>query len=842
MDWITIEWTLGFVASVIGITGIIAGIIKWAIKKTPNSDRLPQRSVRPKSLISNNLPSLESIGNLVGEGRRKKQTEILEAIELHRVVVLEGIGGIGKSTLARNVAEQIVRYKGKKYNAVVWISAKDTEVNLDSALKTIAYVLDYHQYISMLDTVALKTTAIIEKLQEKNVFFVFDNFETITDSELRKFIQVIPDNNRILVTTRHDVEKISQDQFLPEIEKLDFKDGKDVILHELKRQRLIKHSTDDVINKIYEFTDGLPQAIIWAISQLKYSTISAIEAEARSGQGDVFENLFKLSWNMLDDPHKEILKAMLFFTKPVASKALKSASNLLDRGFSEAMLKLVGLSIIDANQEIDEETKFYSMHSWSQHFSRIKLNYNIDDTIFTAKNLGNYYVSFCEERYGKKKGLKGYDEIEYELPNMLKTIQLLEKHEKTKETNMLINNFAKTINVFLWSRGFWYERILVCKMSLAAAEQLLISANADKQAHYYAEAGRQAYYIGIVHFWQGKHDVAAEWAETSLNYMQKSNSKLNIMLAKRLLALISMSKGDKNATEKFIEVLDVLRDYRDISQESVALFADWIVLGEKGYLVGEVSLLQEVGICYYRQLKFTEAAKSLVDSKNLALEINDEEGLAVSLSHLGHVYYGLEDYSSAKQHYTQGLSLAEKVRRKSTIARCCEGLTKIYDKKNKRKQVEKYGLTALDLFDKLNMAQEYDDICAILEKRNIKFKNKNERRKTMKVTKKSHETFVREDAHGGSGGRKLLLADNEMKNVQGMTYGFLPAGAKFAWHNHEKLNEVMYVLKGEGTVRDEDGIYPYKAGDIFIFPERIYHEIENKSLEEHEYIFVRVYL
>ncbi|GEM_PF-3110709 len=720
MDWKTIEWTLAFVASIFAITGVLAVIIKWAIKKTQNNNQLPPGRVRPKGLISNNLPSLESIGNLVGEGRRRKQAEILEAIQRHRVVVLEGIGGIGKSTLARNVVEQIVRNKGKKYNAVVWISAKDTDVNLDSALKTIAYVLDYHQYISMLDTVALKTTAIIEILQEKNVFFVFDNFETITDKELRKFIQIIPDNNRILVTTRHDVEKLSQDQYLPEIEKLDFKDGRDVILHELKRQRLLKHSSDDIIKKIYEFTDGLPQAIIWAISQLKYSTISSIEDVARSGRGDIFENLFKLSWDMLDDPHKEILKAMLFFTKPVASKALKSASNLLDRGFSDAMLKLVGLSIIDANQEIDEEIKYYSMHSWSQHFSRIKLNYNIDDELFTAKNLGNYYVSYCEERYGKKKGLKGFDEIEYELPNMIKTMELLEKHEKTKETNLLIINFAKTINVFLWSRGFWYERILVCKMALAAAEHLSISANADKQAHYYAEAGRQAYYIGIVNFWQGKHDSAAEWADISLKYMQKSGSKLNIMLAKRLFALISMSRGEENATDKFSEVLDVLRDYRDISQESVALFADWIVFGEKGYLVGEVSLLQEVGICYYRQRKYPEATKSLVDSKNLAIEINDEEGLAVSLSHLGHVYYGLEDYSSAKQCYTQGLLLAEKVRRKSTIARCCEGLTKIYDKKNKWKQIERYGLTALDLFDKLNMTREYQDISSILDRRNIK--------------------------------------------------------------------------------------------------------------------------
>lgn len=111
----------------------------------------------------------------------------------------------------------------------------------------------------------------------------------------------------------------------------------------------------------------------------------------------------------------------------------------------------------------------------------------------------------------------------------------------------------------------------------------------------------------------------------------------------------------------------------------------------------------------------------------------------------------------------------------------------------------------------------------------------------MKIIKKSNETFVREDAHGGSGGRKLLLADNEMKNVQAMTYGFLPAGSKFAWHTHEKMNEVMLILKGQGTVRDEDGIYPYSKGDVFTFPKDIFHEIENTSEEEHEYIFVRVY-
>ena len=111
----------------------------------------------------------------------------------------------------------------------------------------------------------------------------------------------------------------------------------------------------------------------------------------------------------------------------------------------------------------------------------------------------------------------------------------------------------------------------------------------------------------------------------------------------------------------------------------------------------------------------------------------------------------------------------------------------------------------------------------------------------MKVIKKAGNLFKREDAHGGSGGRILLLSDREMQNVQGMTYGYLPGGSMFAWHLHEGMNEVMYVLKGKGTVRADEGTYDYQPGDLFMFPAGINHEIVNPSEEEHEYIFIRVY-
>jgi len=49
----------------------------------------------------------------------------------------------------------------------------------------------------------------------------------------------------------------------------------------------------------------------------------------------------------------------------------------------------------------------------------------------------------------------------------------------------------------------------------------------------------------------------------------------------------------------------------------------------------------------------------------------------------------------------------------------------------------------------------------------------------------------------------------------------------------------MYVINGGGFMKDEDGEYPFKAGDFFIFPKGVFHEQINRSSEEIEFVFVR---
>ncbi len=109
----------------------------------------------------------------------------------------------------------------------------------------------------------------------------------------------------------------------------------------------------------------------------------------------------------------------------------------------------------------------------------------------------------------------------------------------------------------------------------------------------------------------------------------------------------------------------------------------------------------------------------------------------------------------------------------------------------------------------------------------------------MKVIKKASKSVMLEPAHDGAGSRKLFVKEDEVKNIQGITHGWLKPGGVFEWHKHEDCNEFMYVLKGNGIVKDEDGEYAFAEGDFFIFPQGVFHEQRNTGEVIFEAMFIR---
>lgn len=107
----------------------------------------------------------------------------------------------------------------------------------------------------------------------------------------------------------------------------------------------------------------------------------------------------------------------------------------------------------------------------------------------------------------------------------------------------------------------------------------------------------------------------------------------------------------------------------------------------------------------------------------------------------------------------------------------------------------------------------------------------------MKIIK--HARPQLEVAHGGSGGRKVLLKSVTTSQIEAMTDGYLPAGNIFDWHSHDGIDEMMYVLSGSGKVHDRDGEYDYAEGDLFLFPANVEHKITADDSEDSRMIFLR---
>jgi len=110
-----------------------------------------------------------------------------------------------------------------------------------------------------------------------------------------------------------------------------------------------------------------------------------------------------------------------------------------------------------------------------------------------------------------------------------------------------------------------------------------------------------------------------------------------------------------------------------------------------------------------------------------------------------------------------------------------------------------------------------------------------------KPFKKNINQIPTEEAHGGSGKRKLILSreDAISSKLHAMTKGFLVAGGFFDWHEHKNSDEFFFVIKGTGTVEFKDNnIMEYNNEDLIYTPANIEHKIT--AQDDSEFFFIRL--
>jgi len=319
----------------------------------------------PTRQIPHNLPPRSEF---VGRDKEKARTH--EALcSRWPLISIEGIGGIGKTALALEVAYECLQASRSEappagivtFDSFVWASAKDRDLTLNALLDAIALTLDYPGIMQRpLDQ---KSAGVEKLLRDKSCLLIVDNFETITDEGIQGFLRSLPEPSKALITTRE--QKLSNAWTIP-LKGLEQAEALALIRSEGHGLGLvsIEEADDRTLLRLYEATGGAPLALKWAVGQIKQrgQTLDSVLAAIHEAKGPIFDEIFSRSWALLSSDARWVLKVMPLFASSASKAAIEAASDVHHFNLDEALGQLVEISLLDTTGELNSAQQRYSIH------------------------------------------------------------------------------------------------------------------------------------------------------------------------------------------------------------------------------------------------------------------------------------------------------------------------------------------------------------------------------------------------------------------------------------------------------------------------------------------------
>ncbi|MCL4298981.1 MAG: hypothetical protein KJ077_24805 [Anaerolineae bacterium] len=319
--------------------------------------------------LMNNLPAPP----IYFVGRAKELERVSEGLSLQSrwpIVSIEGIGGIGKTTLALQSAYQIL-FKGEDANfkGLIWITVNEKS-DLDAILETILKTLSY-QHTTQL-THETKVGEVIRLLSSQPILLILDNLETLADSQILNFLEMLPAPTKALVTSRSQF----RGTWTIRLQGLSNEEAVKLIQYNAKRLDLseVIFADPNALKQLIALTFGHPLAIQFAIGQLALdlSLNTVITSLSKGSSTELFEEIYWNAWNLLTEDTKKLAITISIFEDPVTKSNLHSASGMIEAHFDAALAQLLAISLIDeiSTPKEDGFQLFYTIHPLTRTFIR----------------------------------------------------------------------------------------------------------------------------------------------------------------------------------------------------------------------------------------------------------------------------------------------------------------------------------------------------------------------------------------------------------------------------------------------------------------------------------------
>lgn len=321
-------------------------------------------------------------------GTEDQVTELSTLLAAHDapwIVSIEGIGGIGKTTLAAEVMRHLANTLA--FYDFGWVSAQPTILDLGGgvrpkhqpALTAMALVDMLIQQLAPeltggLDTVPGQALAVLRhRLKQYPHLIVIDNLETITDLEaLLPTLRALANPSKFILTSRrrlidepdvylHLVPDLSEIESLALVRKAATQYG----------LRSLAKASDAELKAIYETVGGNPLALLLVVGQMHMRSLDTVVHDMQNAHSMPVESLYtfiyRQAWESLDEVSRRVLLAMpLTNVRGESEEYIQSVCQLSHEEVTDALQRLITLNLIRTADDLHQ--KRYLIHSLTRTF------------------------------------------------------------------------------------------------------------------------------------------------------------------------------------------------------------------------------------------------------------------------------------------------------------------------------------------------------------------------------------------------------------------------------------------------------------------------------------------
>jgi predicted ATPase/Tfp pilus assembly protein PilF len=549
------------------------------LRQEAELDVVPQRPVDSGRLI----------------GRESVLREIAALLESSRLVTLIGPGGIGKTRLAREVADGVV-------------------VELAALTDPVLVAAEIAQ------TLGVPEGSLLPYLRRNALLLVLDNFEQVAAAAplLEELLSGAPQLS-LLVTSRAPLHLAAETRY--QVPALAPSEAVALFVERARASRPDFEVVDaDAVEELCVRLDGLPLALELAAARATLLSPRAILARLgrrldvlRSTDGAMPDRhrtlraAIEWSYDLLGEEERQLFSALAVFSGGFSADAVDAVAgaDVLD-----GLSALLDSSLVRVERPIGDEPRF-GMLETIREFARERLDERPDASELRRRHAQLY----CELAEQSEPALRGPDQVLW--------LRRLDAERENLRVALAADSAELGLRIASSLWRYWQVRGGVGE-GLAQMERLLAAdVPPPLRTRGLAAAGRLAFMYGDL-------EHAAAYLDESIATDRRSFSLT-------VLALVTRARGDPESAWRLLD------ESVTAAQAEGDWFADALALFARGELL-------------YVEGAFDPARRSLEEGVRAARESGDLRNIARGLTALGAVALAQHDYARAARVLEEALA------------------------------------------------------------------------------------------------------------------------------------------------------------------------------------------